>query len=329
LAYITRDFRTRRFNIPKENADPTENALTRVVAACHRIVESPGAVNVKWRKLAISAAVLVFLIGLIVSIRAQPGLLSEVRLRPLMMLLFVFVPGQLVLNAVEFFYVARCAGANISIRHSLRTTLFGSLANTLPIPGATITRLVVLKMAGVPAKSSAIILLIFTLFWIGINGVYSGAWMAALDLDAAAAVVASAGAAITVAAAILLWKTVGVSMQAVLPALSCRILSILLDALRLVWAFLALGAILPFAEASVLTISGVIGGAVSVIPAGLGLRELVLAALAPLVAARASTGFLAAALTRIAVLLTVGPVVVLDLMIRRSTVSAGSDHTSP
>ena len=98
-----------------------------------------------------------------------------------------------------------------------------------------------------------------------------------------------------------------------------KTLMLLLDAVRIWLCFAAIGEATQFLQASVLTISAVVGSAVAIVPAGLGIRELVSAALAPIVALAPAATLLAMSLSRI-----LGFVVVIPL----SLVLAGKNVTA-
>ena len=72
-------------------------------------------------------------------------------------------------------------------------------------------------------------------------------------------------------------------------------------------ALYALGFDVKPAQALVLVVAGALGSAVSIMPAGLGVREALAALVAPFAVLAASTGFLAAALGRMVDLAVVGP----------------------
>ena len=74
---------------------------------------------------------------------------------------------------------------------------------------------------------------------------------------------------------------------------------VLVDAIRIYWCFMALDITVDFSQASTFVISGVLGSAVSIVPAGLGVREYVSAGIAPIIGIAASAGFLTATLNRV------------------------------
>lgn len=109
----------------------------------------------------------------------------------------------------------------------------------------------------------------------------------------------------------------GARLKIVVWALIQRITLVSLDGLRLLWCLKALGVSAVFSQAAAFVVGGVIGSAVSIVPAGLGIREGVSAGLAPLVGLVAASGFMAAALNRILALSILAPVAFILGLTRR------------
>ncbi|MDN3720575.1 lysylphosphatidylglycerol synthase domain-containing protein [Roseibium salinum] len=83
---------------------------------------------------------------------------------------------------------------------------------------------------------------------------------------------------------------------------------VLVDAMRLYFCFHALGPQVEFGQVSVLTVSGALGAAVSIVPAGLGIREAFAAVLGPAVGLTASSAYLATSLNRVFGLAMLSPI---------------------
>jgi uncharacterized membrane protein YbhN (UPF0104 family) len=78
-----------------------------------------------------------------------------------------------------------------------------------------------------------------------------------------------------------------------------ELIGVIVDAVRIYLCFKLLGFTIEFYQTAVLTISAVLGSAVSIVPAGLGVRELVGAMVSPLISVLPAQAFLAIALNRI------------------------------
>jgi uncharacterized membrane protein YbhN (UPF0104 family) len=87
-----------------------------------------------------------------------------------------------------------------------------------------------------------------------------------------------------------------------------KLIIVVTDAARLFLCLSAIGTMATFAQASALTLSAVAGSAISIVPAGLGVREIAAAALSPIVNLALASGFLAATLSRVLAFVMIAPV---------------------
>lgn len=109
-----------------------------------------------------------------------------------------------------------------------------------------------------------------------------------------------------------------------------KVLFVTLDALRIYLCLRGLGVEASYLQASAFVIAGVVGSAVSIVPAGLGVREAVSAGLAPVVGLAASVGFLAASLNRLLGMLVLLPLAAgLALRLRAADPDASPRSTLP
>jgi hypothetical protein len=263
--------------------------------------------NPRVRRAILLIAVLGFAAGIAVSIRAHPGIFSDLQLSPVLLVVAIVIPATVFLNAYEFLLSARLIGRRISLPSALETTIIGSVANMLPLPGGSIVRVAALKAAGANLKHGISTIVFVTLIWLGVAFTYAGAWVIVLGKTLVGGLFVVGGLAVLVASfatTLRLLKQWQVPMQII----ATKLVLILLDASRNYLCFLALGADGNFAQASALAVSGVLGSAVSVVPAGLGVREGVAAAMAPIVGLAASSAFLAVSLSRLLGLATTAPV---------------------
>jgi uncharacterized membrane protein YbhN (UPF0104 family) len=145
------------------------------------------------------------------------------------------------------------------------------------------------------------------LIWMGVAFTYSGAWVMTSGETIVGGIFTVIGVAILTASFAAARWLLG-QWQVPMLILVTKVALVLLDALRIYLCLWALGTAGAFAQASALAISGVLGSAVSIVPAGLGVREGVAAAMAPIVGLAASSAFLAASLNRLLGLATTAPV---------------------
>ena len=144
------------------------------------------------------------------------------------------------------------------------------------------------------------------LIWIGVAFLYAGAWVWWLNPGALGPVFVAAGAAVLALSIRMAARRSG-GWRTPLAIIGIKTALTVVDAARLMLCLGALGVPAGFGQASALTVSGVLGSAVSIVPAGLGIREAVAAALAPVVALGAAAAFVAATLNRLLGLILLTP----------------------
>src|SRR6056297_183557 len=93
-----------------------------------------------WQRILLVVAAMGFVLGIVLSIRAQPDLISGLRYQALIALALVGIPVTVFLNAEEFRLSARLVGQEFSRLTAMEVTIIASVANMLPIPGGTMVR---------------------------------------------------------------------------------------------------------------------------------------------------------------------------------------------
>ena len=97
---------------------------------------------------------------------ARPGLVA--------VLVLVTTPATLLLNALEYRFMAGTLGHRIGVRHAVRVSLLASIANYLPAPGGVAVRTVALNRRGSTVRSAVSINSITGLVWAGVTGLAAG-----------------------------------------------------------------------------------------------------------------------------------------------------------
>jgi hypothetical protein len=279
----------------------------------------------KWRRPILAIATLAFAAGIFLSLKARPDTFSHVEWLPLAALALVAVPATIVANSIEFILSGRLIGHKIDFWTAVETTIIGSVANLLPLPGGTIVRVAALKSAGANLKSGTSTTLFVAIMWFGVAFGYSGAWLVLLGQPLFGAAFAGFGLFILAACIAVSHSRIRRS-HVTYWLIATKCVLVLIDAARILLSFLATGALVHFGQASVLTVASVLGTSVSIVPAGLGVREAVSAALGPVVGIAAASAFLATSLNRIVGLLISAPVAFLLVLQRKS--SNGTPSTS-
>ncbi len=259
------------------------------------------------RRMLLVIAALVLVAGLYLSFRYQPGLLDRLDWRPALVLFALGVPLILLISSLEFAVMARILGQRVSLATAFEVTVIGSAANLLPIPGGAVARVTALKFAGAGLRESATTMVMMTIMWLGVALMVSGGAAIYLGSQLPGVVALSAGLCAVIMAFLFTGSPVA-TFGPVMASLILKIFLVAADAVRIYLALSALGFDATPVQALVLVVAGALGSVVSIVPAGLGVREALAALLAPLAGLAASAGFLAAALSRIIDLAVVAPV---------------------
>jgi hypothetical protein len=268
------------------------------------------------RRAGLVGSLAVFGFGLVLALEGAAPAVADVRAVPLLALLLVCVPVQQLLNAAEFAVMARYGGRDVGWRPALEVSLHTSAANLLPLPGGALTRVAALRGLGLPLRHGTALVAIGFGAWGGIAFAVSGAWLTGHGAP-------WTGLGLLMAGVVLLGSSAATSLRLnadrrlFVRLLAVRLATVLLEAVRMALALNALGTAIGLDRASIFVIASFLGSLVSIAPAGLGVREAVVAALAPLVGVDPAAGFLAATLNRAAGLVGLAAAAALLLVVQR------------
>lgn len=213
----------------------------------------------------------------------------------------VLAPFTALLSGVEYRQTARLVGVEISWPTALRVSVASSAANLLPLPGSYLVRTGALRTAGADRRSAFTAPLGVGLAWVGIGGLLGGGWLLVSTPSIFAAVLFLAGIVLLGLSAMATKPTdAGAPIAAIRSIWLVEIAMTLLAGLRFFFILQAFGFDASMGQALALATSSIIATAVGIIPGGLGLRELLAGAFAPLVALPAAVGVLAAVINRVA-----------------------------
>lgn len=279
------------------------NDITTLIITAPNLMKF-GSPNLK--RIILLLTVALFVGGIVLSIYHQPDILSNLDWRPLVVLMALAVPITILLNALQFQLSARLINRNVRFGKALEIVVIGTAANMLPLPGGALTRLVGLKAAGGSYREGAAVTGLIALVWLGAALTVAGVAIALLNDGLLGPLFIAAG---IIVMSVALAAMVRISRDWPLSFLTTTVtvLFVALDATRLYLCLIGLGVDASYLQASAFVVAGVIGSAVSIVPAGLGIREAVSAALAPVVGLAASVGFLAASLNRLLGILVILP----------------------
>jgi uncharacterized membrane protein YbhN (UPF0104 family) len=275
-------------------------------------------------------AVAAFIAFTVLAIRALPPIDKPIRWELIVIAGLVFVPLITVLNALEFRLMARFAHHHPPMLEVLQVTILGSAANLLPVPGAVVVRLANLRKAGVKVTRGLNLTAIIGITWVGAACTLGG--LVQLFSHTAFGVTTLAiGVGLLGIALVMLVRAVddGTRIAGALELLAIESGFVLLQAFRLFLIASALRFNVSYAQSTTLVIAAVSAAAIGFLPAGLGAREAIAAALAPIVGFPAAVGLVITAVDRAVnlVVLSVfaGAITLATRRQRRQLAAAGSD----
>ncbi len=280
----------------------------------------------RYRQISLMIAVILLAGGVVAGIRQQPDIFTGLDWRAVSLVIAVTVPVTIFFNAIDFMLTGRLVGQPVSFGRALEVTVLGTAANMLPLPGSALVRMASLKTGGAGYKGAASAVLLVFAVWMGLAATYAGTAILYTSPGITGAIFLAAGLTV-MAATVVVARRLRAGTGTYFLVLAVKLVLVAVDAVQLLFCLSALGFPATFAQASALTLSGVVGHAVSIVPAGLGIREAVAAALSPLVGLAMTSSFLAATLGRVLTITTVVPFAL--VLAIRARVQARNKQTAP
>ena len=247
----------------------------------------------------LAVALVAFVTLAVIGWRSLPSRL-EVSRSPLILAMTVFVPITFVLKAMEFRLAARFLDTRVGWIEAFEVAVLGAAANLLPLPGSVIVTTRSLSAAGHTRTDAFGATTALGVCWLGVTGVLAGG-----ALTATGSVIV--GLLLLAGGIVGVWVSHGLigrrfpehrnlnTAHAVLLESGF----VAMDALRLLLILQGLGVSASALQTIALTASSALTAATGFLPAGLGLREALVAGIAPLVDLPASTGLVVAVIDRL------------------------------
>ncbi len=249
------------------------------------------------RKIAFAVAAGVFGAGCLIALRRIELEHQDVFWWPIILVAVLGVSGTQALNAIETELSAKSIGQSFGYATALELSILGSAANMLPIPGAAMVRISALSAGGARLRVSGSVTFAIALIWAGVAFLLAGTALAS-SASLAAPAFQILGLSSLLSAAVWIRK-LGSTWQTIALLTLVKIGLVGISVVRIQLCLLAIGTNASLEQVTVFAVSALLGSAVSIVPAGLGIRELASAALAPLVGIDAPVAFVATALDRI------------------------------
>lgn len=258
------------------------------------------------KKAILVAAALLLLCAVLFAVAANPDLLLKADITAILIVLFLGVPASVLANVSEFQKFSNLLGRKFRYGDAFRITIVSSAANLLPIPGATLVRIAVLKSKHVSARSVMLATVLVAGAWLSITLLVTGVVGIGYVAPSVASTLVLAGVAgFAAASAYSVWAFR--SLWAWIELALSKFVLVGCEAFRIYFCLVAVGGAPSLFQVASLLPSSVIGSAISLVPAGLGVREAVGALIAPLVSLDAAMVLVAMTLNRLLGLMIVAP----------------------
>ena len=271
---------------------PLADAAASRIRRLHDRLRAPGV-----QRLLTAAAAVLFAGGALASWFTLDLRIDKLHALPLAAIALIGVPATVGLNSLETRLSAHALGRRFAWRSALLITIYASAANMLPLPGGAMVRVAALRAAGAGWGCSSGVTVAIALVWLGAAFGLSAAFLAGAQPALAASFMLAGTAALTAGLGWL--RALSRGWSAGMRVLAVKLAGIAVTLGRVWLALAALGVAASLAQVSVFAVAAVLGSAVSIVPAGLGVREAVSAGLAPAVALAPAAAFLAAAVNRL------------------------------
>jgi uncharacterized membrane protein YbhN (UPF0104 family) len=282
----------------------------------------------RWRRTLLALASAAFLLGVIYYSRQISAPWSEIGWGWLVVSAVVGVPLTIITNAVEFQLSARLVNDKISGPRAVKIAVFSDAANFLPLPGGALVRVQALHRRGHRYRDATLSTTTLGVAWIGTASLITGSTLLVARYPAFGAACIAVGLVILGFAWLLMasQRPRGSRIRFSFAVLGLEVASLSVAGLRAYVTLLALSGTASVPAAILLTFAGVSASAVAIVPAGLGLRELLSAGLFTLLGLPAATGFLASAIDRLLGLSLQAPMALCLAATNRKDVLAESDE---
>ncbi len=248
-------------------------------------------------------ALMLFVIGLWISLRSLKFELTELNLLPLVANLLIGAPIAICFNAMGLQVAGRITGISIGFFHAFHVTILAMVTNILPVPAGTILHSSALSARGVGLAQAGGVILLGNLATLGLIATLVG--VALLDsMPALAIILLIAGLPVFVGSVLVVKYTAGRALASAFVFL--RLGRALILVLRVQLCFLGIGVSVTLAEAVSISGAVILGTTAAVFPAGLGISEALAATIAAALSLAPAAAFMATALNRVTTLVVAG-----------------------
>lgn len=217
----------------------------------------------------------------------------------LVLLVVAGTPALILALAFEYRQLASLLGAQAPWGESVRISVYGSLANLLPLPGAVLVRATALRSAGVPPRMIGTGFGVLGLTFIACTTLLFAGVLLIRGSLIAIAVFGTGLVVMTSAVALSRRVTPSPGHLGVVRIAVAELVVLIVTAGRLGIALLILGASSGVFEAVVLSVAVAATAAIAIVPGGLGVREGLSGIIGPLAGISVASAVVASALDRV------------------------------
>lgn len=254
--------------------------------------------NEKSRSSIALLAIGIFLVGLIFSFRRLDASIAWRLSTTILLGMLALLCLTFLINTLRTHTHSRIVGAQLSLGDNAKISLFASAMNMLPmiIPAGMAMRMSNFVRHGGDAK--LVVGVLVTNYVLALlSSLLLGIAMLASNSFAQLQIPLVLIAFVYIGVAALFIRLSG--LKAGLGIALLELSAVIVDAIRIYICFGILSFSIEYFQAAILTVSAVLGSAVSIVPAGLGVREIVGAMISPLIEVVPEQTFLAIALNRV------------------------------
>ena len=248
----------------------------------------------RWPLTGVGAAILVA--GVAWSVQRLELDPANIEPRFLALVALTLIPAGMVVAAINLQLMGRVVGTQIGFRTALTATVYGRIAEVLPLPGAAMVRGATLMHSGAKMGETVTIMVWSSLLSLAMVGLVASAPLI-MAMPMMGWGLAAASALVSLVSCI--WLRSHSSVGLVCTMLAIRVVNIALSVLRFWACFAAIGFALPLVTSALFVIAGSVTTYIGIVPGGLGISESLSAGLALLIKVEASAAFLAAAVNRL------------------------------
>ncbi len=251
----------------------------------------------KARLIATLFASVIFFGGIIISHHENPLKSSNINSSYILIIVALIMPIVTLINSSRYFLTARLVDAKHSYRNAFEISVFSTIANLLPIPGGFFVKATNLKAENNTYLGSAA-----ATFYASMLSALTTLTIATITYNEfkpsdAMLIASSIMSATLFLYLVFLSKTY--QLTTAVRLICIEILSTIVDAIRILLCISIFSAVANMQQGLIMTAASVTGSAVSLIPAGLGVKEVVGAVIAENISLSGEVGFMALAANRV------------------------------